>query len=233
MRYYISIEKNIEVFELYKDLWSLKGIVGIRAGSMTEGIEKAIEIENSKTDELYFIDIVANDIDFMPQLSILSARTSAPILIATSDYDENEHHKAQDNGADFYGKYCETSDKNIKGVVSFINTLNRRAIKPIQPIELIFYGKILISPTHRHVFVDDKETGLTKTEFDVLYYLANNIGHAKTFEQIYDHVWGEESDKSVTEAVKAVIKKIRFKTNVDIENVWGVGYRLPTLSEQT
>jgi hypothetical protein len=77
MKYYISIEKNIEGFDFYKALWSLRGIVGVRADTMDDGIEKAIEIENSKTDELYFIDIVADDIDYMPHLRTLSAKTTS------------------------------------------------------------------------------------------------------------------------------------------------------------
>ena len=43
--FYISIEKNTVVFELYRALWATRGITGVRAGTMTEGIEKAAEIE--------------------------------------------------------------------------------------------------------------------------------------------------------------------------------------------
>jgi hypothetical protein len=57
MRYYISIEKNIEVFEMFKALWAERGVFGIRADSMAEGIERAQEIEKTKTDELYFMPI--------------------------------------------------------------------------------------------------------------------------------------------------------------------------------
>jgi len=55
-------------------------------------------------------------------------------------------------------------------------------------IEIIFYDNILISPMHRQAFVDDREAELTKTEFDVIYYLMKNRGSILTFEQIYNHV---------------------------------------------
>ena len=42
MRYYVSIEKSIEVFELYKPLWVSYGINGIRADTMAEGIENLV-----------------------------------------------------------------------------------------------------------------------------------------------------------------------------------------------
>ena len=77
---YIAIETNVMGFEMYKALWSSRGINGIRANSMTEGIEKAIEIGKSKTESLYFISIVSGDINYLPQLEVLSAETNAPIL---------------------------------------------------------------------------------------------------------------------------------------------------------
>jgi DNA-binding response OmpR family regulator len=232
MRYYISIETNIEVFERYRVLWQKYGVTAIRANSMTEGIEKAIEIEKSKTDELYFIDIVADDISYMPQLSILSERTIAPILIATFNPDNNEHHEALRNGADFYGEYCETSEQNINAVISFIESVNRRSKKSNRQTELIFYKKILISISHRYVFVNDKEAGLNKTEFDVLYYLVKNRGQILSYEEIYKKLWGKEQVESVEEAVRSVIKRLRKKIdnqdskNTLIQNVRSVGYRL-------
>jgi len=228
--FYVAIEKNAEGFEFYKDLWQAHNISGIMAETMSEGIEKAVEIEKSPNNELYFIDIVADDIDYMPQLKILSEETEAPILIATFNSDNDEHHEALNNGADFYGEYCETTEQNIEGVISFINSMNRRSRGKNNKNELIFYESILISPAHRHVFVNDVEAGLTKTEFDVLYFLMINRGFAMKFEQIYDRIWGETKlDKSVKQSVKTIIKKIRVKIGESvIESVRGIGYRVPT-----
>jgi AmiR/NasT family two-component response regulator len=63
-----------------------------------------MEIERLKVRELHFIAIVADEIDFMPQLPILSDETSAPILIATSKPDANEREEALNNGANYYGE---------------------------------------------------------------------------------------------------------------------------------
>jgi len=100
VRYYISIEKNVIVFEMFKSLWNKLGIDGIRTDTMTEGLKTAIEIEKSVLDELYFIDIVADGIDYLPQLKILHEETNAPILIVASNFNENERVSALNNGAD-------------------------------------------------------------------------------------------------------------------------------------
>gem|GEM_PF-6625244 len=135
MQYYISIEKNKEVFDYYKPMWKARGVEGIMVETMTEGIRRAVEIEKSETDELFFIDIVADDIDFIPQLKLLSQETNAPILVATSQehYTVKEHHDALSNGADFYAPYCGDPcgkpEDDIEGVLSAISSANQRENK--------------------------------------------------------------------------------------------------------
>ncbi|MCL2604005.1 MAG: response regulator transcription factor [Defluviitaleaceae bacterium] len=238
MQHYISIEKNIEVFELYKDMWSKLGIYGIRANSMTEGIKKAIEIEKSKFDCLLFIDIVADDVDYMAQLKILSHETNAPILIATSNYNEDEHHKALINGADFYGAYCDAPEQNINAVFASISSIERRAKKKKTPSKVITYNGILLAPQYRNnIFINDVEIELTKTEFDLLHYFMKNRGITLTVEQIYNRVWKNERTESIDTVVKSAIGRLRKKINGTngepgfIENIWGVGFRFPVKHE--
>jgi len=162
MRYYVSIEKCNETFELYRGLWKKLGIDGIRANTMTEGIEKVIEIEKSKIDELYFISIVADDFDYIPQLKILSDEADAPILVATSNYSDEEHHKALNNGADFFGGFCEKPEKNISGVLASINSIDRRMKKEKPLSDVIFYSGILLAPSYRNtIFVNENEIELS------------------------------------------------------------------------
>jgi DNA-binding response OmpR family regulator len=208
---YISIEKNIDVFEYYKRLWADRGITGIRADTMTVGIEKAIEIEKSKINELYFIDIAADDIDFMPQLRILSEETNAPILIATSQYTEDEHHEALNNGADFYGKYCDDPEKNINAVIAAVNSIDRRARKRKAPNKIITDGKILILSLSRRVFVSDKEIKLVNKEFELLRYFVANKGNFLSHAQLLRKAWGEEYNDNGTELLWRTIERLRSK----------------------
>jgi len=233
MRYYISIEKNVEGFEMFKALWAARGIIGIRADTMTEGIEKAIEVEKSATDELYFIDIVADDIDYMPQLKILHDETAAPILIATSTYNDDEHHEALNNGADFYGGYCDTPEKNINAVNASINSIGRRAKKKAPPAQVMVYKNLLLALPQRSVFVGDKKIDLTRQEFDILEYLMTNRGKVLSYRQIYGRVWGGEYEDAERHILWNAIKRLREKLNIApgdydyIETVRDYGYRFP------
>jgi DNA-binding response OmpR family regulator len=231
MRYYISIEKDTGVFEQYKALWAERGLTGILADDMTDGIEKAVEIEKTKTAELLFIDIVANDIDFMPQLKILSKETNAFILVATSAPNTDERTEALINGADYYGDYCEAPEKSIETVLAAIRSIKRRAKKQAALSELMIYRKLLISPEFHQVFLENTEISLTRKEFDILCYLMENKGMTMTYTQILSEVWG--IDNATPNVLATHIKMIRKKLSKVspyygdlIINIHGFGYRL-------
>ena len=234
MRYYISIEKNIEIFEMYKALWAERGYIGIRVDTMTEGIEKAVEIEKVKTNLLYFIDIVADDIDFMSQLKYLSEQTNAPILIATSKPNDDEHAEAIRNGADYYGHYFDTPEKNINMVISEIESIERRARKrPLQKPQLLLYGDILLSPPCKIVLVNGKRIDLSPQEYDALKLLIENKGRVLKHEKIYSHMYDgntyrKETDEHILHnLIKRLRKKICEHTDLmNIESVYKVGYVL-------
>jgi len=233
MRYYISIEKNIEVFEMYKALWAERGYIGIRADTMTEGIEKAVEIEKVKTNLLYFIDIVADDIDFISQLKYLSGQTNAPILIATSKPNDDEHAEAIRNGADYYGHYFDTPEKNINMVISEIESIERRARKrPIEKPLLLLHGDILLSPPCKVVLVNGKKIDLSTQEYDALQLLLVNKGRVLKHEEIYNHLnVGQYTKETADNMLYSLMKRLRKKIcehtdNEYIESVYKVGYTL-------
>ena len=234
--FYISIEKNIEVFEFYKPLWKVHGIDGIRAETMNVGIKKAIEIEESAIDELCFITVSADDIDYLPQLSILRKEINAPILIPTSKYNEQEHHKALEMGADFYGQFCDTPENNIKGVCLVINNIERRNKKIKPSNKLTINDDILMVHGDNKAFINNVEIRFSGSEIKILRYLTVNRGIVLSHEQIYDKANGNKQNEltlySIYGLMKRLRKKMRDATGVDyIETVRYMGYRLRTYSE--
>jgi len=210
VNYYITIEKKLDNFEQYKQLWLMRGISGIRADSMTEGIEKAVEIEASKTNNLYFIAIVADDIVFLPQLSILREQIYAPIFIATSKPDAVERMEALNKGANYYGEYCETPELNIETVVSKIRSIEMSCKKPsVKRPPLILCRGVLLSPSRRVVFIKDKKIKLVGKEFAILQYLMSNSGQFLTHTQILRRVWGNEYNDSGSGILYQTINRIR------------------------
>lgn len=227
---YIAIETNIERFDKYKALWNKIGINGIMAITMTEGIKTALEIEKSKTEELYFVSIAADDVpNFLEHLNDLDNATSAPILVATSNYTEREHHEALNRGADFYAHFCKDSEQDINGVVSAINSLQRPR-KQKMPI-IMSYGKVSISIPKHSAYINDVNLKLTRQEFDILHLLMKNYGIVLTYKKIYRHVWGGEYEDSARDMLWNAIMRLRKKMEIVpngpeyISNILDVGYR--------
>lgn len=229
---YTSIEKNVDIFEKYKRLWGSRGITGIKVDSMSEGIKAAIDIGKSETQYLHLIDIAADDIDFMPLLSTLDEAVDAPILLAVSKdrYTEDEHHRAIDNGAFFYGPYCDDTEKNINAVNVSVKNYHRVAKRQKTPPDIITCGAVLISLSQRKAYVNDSPITLTPQEFDVLHILMAKTGKVLRHDEIYRHIhegaYDDNTAKSIIYSITTRLRrKLRNSANRDyIQSAYDVGY---------
>ncbi|EOG8708074.1 response regulator transcription factor [Bacillus cereus] len=70
----------------------------------------------------------------------------------------------------------------------------------------------------------------TKKEYEVVKMLALHAGQVLTKEQLFEKIWGYDSESDVSTVVEH-IKKIRTKLsvydreNTYIQTVWGIGYK--------
>jgi DNA-binding response OmpR family regulator len=223
---YLAIERDMAVHERESQFWLSRNVSAVRVSSMTEGIEAAMK------HRFLYIGINAANINYQPQLPLLREVTNDPIFISTTTYTMQEQGVAVRLGADLFGQISENPEDNYSVVMDNINALYERSKRQKIPPMLIPYGNILLSYTHRLVFVDDATVELSKLEFDMLYFFLNHRGHALSFKQIYHHVWGDVYDESITASVKSTMKRLRDKIdgedadNSFIESIRGVGYRL-------
>ena len=236
----MAIEKSGENFELYRKQWQMHGIDGMLAESMSEGIKKAMDVEKSASDKLFFISIVADDIDFMPQLKILSVAAVAPVLIATSKsrYDTEEHHTALSEGADFYNAYTDELETDISAVFAAVSSVSRRIKRQDPPNGLIAHEDILTVADYHKAFIKDVEIHLTASEMKILQYMLINRGNVLSHRQLYSQINGsadseyEMTPDAVYNAIKRLRKKIKDVTQIEyIETVKDAGYRLKTRFE--
>ncbi|MDD7796159.1 response regulator transcription factor [Clostridium sp. 'White wine YQ'] len=92
--------------------------------------------------------------------------------------------------------------------------------------ETISIGEYRISNKQRTVFLGDTEIQLTKMEFELLNYLAENKNNVISREQILTRVWGEDyfgSDRVVDDTIRRLRKKV---DKLNIETLYGYGYKL-------
>ncbi len=87
-------------------------------------------------------------------------------------------------------------------------------------------GPYMVNSRKRSVTEGSKRVDLTSREFDLLMLLIENPGSALSREQILTHIWSREyygSDRVVDDLVRRLRKKM---TCLDIETIYGYGYRL-------
>jgi len=221
---YLAIEKNIAVHKRESTFWMSKNISSVHVTSMLEGIEKAAN------NEFLYIGINADNIDYMPTLRLLREVSIAPILVSATSYSKEQHREVTGLGADYFGELSDNPEENYAGVMTAINMLDERGRMNKPVIDYIYNRNILLSKTHRQVFVHDKYVDLTKTEYDILLYLMSHKGHSLTFEQIYSNAWNNNYDEFTIQVVKNAVSRLRKKIDITdrdtsfIKNVWSSGY---------
>ncbi|MDV7103510.1 response regulator transcription factor VxrB [Vibrio sp. TH_r3] len=87
-------------------------------------------------------------------------------------------------------------------------------------------GSITIDKLTRDVFQDGESVTLTRTEFDLLLFLASNLGRVFTRDELLDHVWGYNHFPT-TRTVDTHVLQLRQKIpGLEIETLRGVGYKM-------
>lgn len=91
---------------------------------------------------------------------------------------------------------------------------------------IINVGQISINMESREVNHDGDVVTLTRTEFELLVFLAKNAGRVFTRDELLDQVWGY-NHYPTTRTVDTHILQLRQKlTGIEIETLRGVGYRM-------
>jgi two-component system response regulator ChvI len=105
-----------------------------------------------------------------------------------------------------------------------------------QPDDRIVCGKLALVPAIHRAYWDDVDVGLTASEYDIVSFLASNVGLYRTYRKIYDvqHYEGfaaGQGELGFQTNVRSTIKRIRKKfckidlTFSEIQTSQSLGYR--------
>ncbi len=90
----------------------------------------------------------------------------------------------------------------------------------------VLTSNLVIDKATREVFYKDEAITLTRTEFDLLLFLASHLGRVFTRDELLDHVWGYNHFPT-TRTVDTHILQLRQKMpGLEIETLRSVGYKL-------
>ena len=199
---------------------------GYRAYQADTG-ERALEVIAERRPKLVLLDVgLPGELDGLDVCRAVRAESDVPIVFLTARDDEVDRVLGLELGADDY----VTKPFSPRELVARVKAILRRSEGTStgdRPAPIDLGWEIVVDPARREVTVDGEPVAIATREFDLLHYLADHRGLALSRQQLLDGVWGEGwvgDDRTVDVHVRQLRKKLGDALN--LETVWGVGYRL-------
>ncbi len=176
-------------------------------------------------------DIIILDL-MLPEMSgyevlkkLREAKIYTPVLILTAKDGIEDKLKGFNYGADDYLVKPFEREELIARLTAII-----RRTKGKYAEDIIEFKDMKLNPKSRKVFINNEEILLQGKQFDILEYLLNSKNTIITKEQIFERIWGFDSDTTtnVVEVYASGLRKVLKKYDYDkyIKTIRGVGYIL-------
>jgi two-component system, OmpR family, response regulator CiaR len=172
------------------------------------------------------LDVMLPGIDGFEVLkTIRNEGSKIPVLFLTARDSLEDRVMGLDSGGDDY----LTKPFQAAELKARLRALLRRS-GSLTTSQTIQYRGIELLGKERDVLVDGTSIKLTAKQYELLEYLIQNKGAILTKEQIYDRVWGFDSDTTIA-IVEVFMHHLRkklepFGYHADIKTIRGVGYML-------
>ena len=200
----------------------------VLAANGNEALNQAI----AQCPDLVILDLLLPDMSGMEVCRKLRSWRPVPILVVSGRDEEHTKIAALDLGADDYiTKPFATGE-----LLARVRALLRRAATSPPAPTTVTSGSLTIDLLRRRVFRGGQEIRLTRTEFDILGYLAQNANCVVTSTMLVKKVWGLRY-VGETQTLRVHIGHIRRKIEPDpadpryILTEHGIGYRFAGLAE--
>lgn len=193
-----------------------------------EGLDKSAAI----LPDLILLDLTMPVMDGIAALTRLREWYEGPIIILSATDEETKKVEALDLGADDYLTKPFGMEELTARVRSALRRADQAGRSRSSEGAIVTIGKnIEIDLSHRTVSRRGEEVSLTRTEYELLRYLAANVGKVLTHRELLHEVWGPEYGEE-TEYLRTFIKQLRRKLEqnpsrpVHLLTQPGLGYRL-------
>jgi len=202
---------------------------GYQVSVARDGLD-ALNRAQQDAPDLVILDVLMPGMDGVELCQRLRAApgfSSVPVLFLTAKLDITDKAAGFAVGADDY----LTKPFDVRELLMRVRALLRRAAPSQEsgPKELKV-GELLIDRQSFTITTPEKTVPLTRTEFDLVYYLMSHPSQVYSPEKLLNAVWGYPPGIGSGDPVRAHIKNIRKKIEPDrgvpryLRTVKGHGY---------
>ncbi|MED0979950.1 response regulator transcription factor [Bacillus paramycoides] len=219
----LLVDDEPDILTFIKDSLVMEGYEVRSALSGEEALEKL----DSSVD-LIILDVMLPDMNGFKVCEKIREFYTCPILFLSADSSEQSRIEGLLIGGDDYiNKPFSLKELKARIVANLRRTTE---LKMMGQKNFLRYGDLVIDLQSYEIILGKEKIHFTKKEYEVVKMLALHTGQVLTKEQLFEKIWGYDSESDVSTVVEH-IKKIRTKLGVYdreytyIQTVWGIGYK--------
>ncbi len=178
-----------------------------------DGLKKAL----SGTFDLILLDLMLPKMDGFEVCRRVREKLATPIIIATARVEEVDKIMGLDIGADDY----VTKPFSMNELLARIKANIRRSSNEMVPApaetadSTLTIRGLVIDTVKYQVTRDGTPIELTKKEYELLTFMAKNLGSVYSREQLLSEVWGYDGFFGDTSSVDVTVSRLRSKLEAD------------------
>lgn len=194
---------------------------------------RALELFDPGVD-LVILDVMMPGMNGLRVCEELRKRSNVPILFLTAKSQESDKLLGLTAGGDDYlpkpFSFAELSAR-VRALLRRYCVYQGKGQPSQQPGRMLCAQGVRLSLDGNQVWVEDRETDLTETEYRILRLLMSSPEQIFPVQLIYETVWGEPYYYVSNGTVMVHIRNLRMKIEADpqaprrVQTVWGKGYR--------
>jgi DNA-binding response OmpR family regulator len=191
-----------------------------------DGLETLNQVKYEKPD-LLVLDLNMPEMDGWEVCRRVRGESNLPILMLTARDDAFDKVAGLEMGADDYLTKPFEPRELVARVRAILRRVGETAVAPTpnKPRQL---GNVTINPVSREVTIAGQRANLRTKEFDLLLTMADHVNSVLSRDQLLNLVWGYEyyGETRTVDVHIAHLREHLNGSNLKIETVWGMGYKL-------
>ncbi|QFG00651.1 DNA-binding response regulator [Psychrobacillus glaciei] len=193
---------------------------------MAHNGEDGLFMAEQNVDDIILLDVMMPGLNGYEVVEAIRKKgIMTPVLMLTAKDGISDKVKGFETGADDYLVKPFHRDELLVRLQSLVRRSNNQ-IK----INTLTFEDLLLDLTNKQASINGEQIQLNGRQFDVLEFLVKNQGTIVTKEQLFDRVWGFDSETSQTVVevyVSHVRKKLKpFGYDENFRTFRGLGYML-------
>lgn len=218
MQVILIVDDEVKIREVIREYAEFEGYSTLEAEN---GME-AVKVARDNKIDLIIMDAMMPKLDGYSAIKEIRKNKDVPVLMLSARVEEYDKLFGFEIGVDDY----VTKPFSPKEVMARIAAILKRAVKTDN--KKIVSDGLEIDIAGRNVYADGEKLKMTPKEYELLFFLAKNVGLAISREKLLTEVWGYDffgDDRTVDTHIK-MLRSSLGKYREKVVTLRGLGYKI-------